>query len=151
MDPYVRLYRRLIRLYPKSFRDDYGEPLAQHFSDLAADRGLRSALLRTSLDLAITVPRYRMESFMSERSTTTAITVTIWALAAAGAVSFLTGMGPGLLFFGAAAALAFVQRGALARSLRTPNSDLRRRRLRIAASQRRNLHHLVRHLPCGHR
>lgn len=133
MDPYVRLYRRLIRLYPKSFRDDYGEPMAQHFSDLAADRGLRSALLRTSLDLAITVPRYRMESFMSERHTTTAITVTIWALAAGGTASFLTGTGPVLLLFGAAAALAFAQRGALARSLRTPNSDLRRRRLRIAA------------------
>lgn len=133
MDPYVRLYRRLIRLYPKSFRDDYGEPLAQHFSDLAADRGLRSALLRTSLDLAITVPRYRMESFMSERQTTTAIVIAIWAFAAAGAASVLTGVGPSLLFFGAAAVLAFVQRGALARSLRTPNSDLRRRRLRIAA------------------
>lgn len=133
MDSYIWLYRRLIRLYPRSFRDHYGEPLVQHFVDLAADRGLRSALTRTGLDLVITVPRYRMESLMSERHTSQVLTATIWTLAGAGALSIFAGLYPGMLFLVAAAALAVAQRGALGRSLRTPDSDLRRRRLRVAA------------------
>ena len=48
-------------------------------------------------------------------------------------LSLLTGVYPGILFFAVAAVLALAQRSTLARALRVPNSNLRRRRLQTAA------------------
>ncbi|HEX2221151.1 MAG TPA: hypothetical protein VHK06_01365 [Candidatus Limnocylindria bacterium] len=49
---YRRLYGRLLRLYPRSFRERFGEPMAQTFTDLArersdANRGLLGFALAT--------------------------------------------------------------------------------------------------------
>jgi hypothetical protein len=133
VDAHHRLYRGMVRLYPRTFRHDYGEALEQHFTDLVADRGLRAAWARTTVDLVVTLPRYRMESLMSERTSTTTLTVVTALLVAAGAISFLTGFGPGLLLLGLAVVLVVSQRSQLARSIRTPDTDLRRRRLRTGA------------------
>jgi hypothetical protein len=133
VDAHHRLYRGMVRLYPRGFRRDYGEALEQHFSDLVADRGLRAAWARTTVDLVVTLPRYRMESLMSERTTTTTITVAIVLLVTAGVATVLTGFGPGLVLFGMALVLAISQRSQLGRSIRTPDTDLRRRRLRTGA------------------
>jgi hypothetical protein len=38
-----RLYRALLRLYPRQFRRDYGDDLVRHFGDLVTDRGTRAA------------------------------------------------------------------------------------------------------------
>ncbi len=35
------LYRALVRLYPRTFRHEYGEDLVAHYADLVADRGAR--------------------------------------------------------------------------------------------------------------
>jgi len=126
-------YRALLWLYPKDFREEFGPDLLQVHEDLAADRGLAFARRRTALDLIVTVPRYRLEHLMNEQHSTTALNVVIFGLAALGALGFLTGFGPpALLFLGAAGVIAVAQRSQLARAIRTPDTDVRRRRLRAA-------------------
>ncbi len=126
------VYRSLIRLYPRSFRGHYGDELVEHFADMVTDRGARAAWTRTAVDLLVTVPRYRLESIMNERHSATTLNIAISLLVGAGFVSMLIGIYPGLVLVVAALAIAFAQRSTLARAIRTPNSDLRLRRLGIA-------------------
>ncbi len=128
-----RVYRACITLYPPSFRRHYCEDLVQHFDDLIVDRGQRGAYLRTLLDLIITVPNYRLERIMSQQRSATTLVVIISLVAAAGVLSLLTGVYPGLALLGAAAVLGVTQRSTLAKALRTPVVGLRRRRLTISA------------------
>ena len=58
------LYRALLVLYPRSFREDYAEPMAQLFGDRLRDVGAR-AWLRTLPDLVRTVPTERIEATMA--------------------------------------------------------------------------------------
>ena len=130
----MAVYRALLRLYPKDFRDEFGPDLLQLHRDLAADRGLAFARRRAALDLIVTVPRYRLEHVMNEQHSTTTLYVIIFGLAAAGALGFVTGFGPpALLVLVAAGIVAVAQRSALAKAIRTPDTDLRHRRLRAAA------------------
>lgn len=126
------LYRSLLRLYPRGFRGYYGDDLVQHFADLVADRGARAAWTRTGVDLLVTVPRYRLESIMNEQHSATSLNVAITLLAAGGVLGVLTGIYPGLVLLLAALALAVSQRSTLARAIRTPDSNRRRRRLGTA-------------------
>jgi len=129
----MAVYRALLRLYPKDFREEFGPDLLAVYQDLAADRGLACARRRTALDLIVTVPRYRLEHLMSEQHSTTALYVVIFGLAALGALGFVTGFGPpALLFIVAAAVVAVAQRSQLARAIRTPDTDIRHRRFRAA-------------------
>jgi len=61
------LYRALLSLYPRSFRQSYAEPMAQLFGDRLRDVGAR-AWLRTVPDLVRTVPTERIEATMSSLS-----------------------------------------------------------------------------------
>lgn len=126
------VYRALIRLYPRDFRDRYRDDLVQSFADLVDDRGARAAWARTAVDLIVTVPRYRLEAIMTERHSTTTLSVTIAVLAAAGLLSVPVGFYPGIVLLPVAGALAVAQRSTLARAIRTPDSNRRRRRLTIA-------------------
>ena len=129
----MALYRSLLRLYPKDFREEFGPDLLALHQDLAADRGRAAARRRTTLDLIVTVPRYRLEHLMREQHSTTALYVVIFGLAALGALAFVTGFGPpALLFIVAAGVVAVAQRSQLARAIRTPDTDVRHRRLRAA-------------------
>ena len=85
------IYRTLVRLYPAEFRRDYTDDLVQHFDDLIAHHGIPAAWGRTALDLAVTVPRYRLEKIMNEHQSATTITVVFGLIAAAGVASVLTG------------------------------------------------------------
>lgn len=123
------VYRSLVRLYPSEFRRRYADDLVQHFADLVDERGTGTAWARTTIDLIVTVPRYRLERIMTEQHTTTALNVTISLVAAAGVLSLLTGLYPGAVLLAAAAAVAVGQRSSLARAIRTPHYDRRRRRL----------------------
>lgn len=125
-------YRALIRLYPRRFRDRYSDDLVQNFTDLVDDRGVRAAWTRTAVDLAVTVPRYRLEAIMTERHSAAALSVAITLLAAAGLLSVPIGSYPGIVLLPVAAGLAVAQRSTLARAIRTPDSNRRRRRLTIA-------------------
>jgi hypothetical protein len=95
--------------------------------------GARVAWSRTGVDLLVTVPRYRLETMMNERTIATASAVTLTLLAASGVLSLLTGFGPGVALLVTAVVLALAQWSALARSIRTPDTNRRRRRLRTAA------------------
>jgi hypothetical protein len=127
------IYRTLVRLYPKEFRQAYGDDLVQHFDDLAAERGVRVACGRAALDLAVTVPRYRLETIMNERHSANTISIVVGLVAVAGVASVLMGIYPGALLLVVAVVLAIAQRSAIARSLRAPDLARRRRRLQTAA------------------
>ena len=127
------IYHTLVQLYPKAFRDAYGADLVQHFDGLVADRGIGAAWGRTALDLAVTVPRYRLETIMNERRSATTISVAAGLLAAAGVASMLVGLYPGGLLLVVAVVLTVAQRSAIARALRMPDPHHRRRRLQTAA------------------
>lgn len=81
-------YRRLLWLYPASFRREYGPAMAQVFSDRlrdeARDRPRAAAArvwLHTLRDLAVSVPNQRIEAFMSEQQTTARLGALIVAVA----------------------------------------------------------------------
>ena len=128
-----RLYRGLVRLYPSQFRRDYGDDLVQHFADLVTDRGAQAAWARTSLDLTITIPRYRLEQLMNQHQSTTALYLTVGLLSLGGVAMLTLDNQIGIVVLIAGLVLGLTQRSALAASLRVPDSSLRRKRLRTAA------------------
>jgi serine/threonine protein kinase len=74
IDPSVRLYRALLRLYPPEFRAEFGGPMAQCFRDLcrAADsqgrpRRLLGVWLRLLPDLALSLAREHLDSRKKRR------------------------------------------------------------------------------------
>ncbi len=129
-----RTYRAVIRLYPREFRQHYGDDLLQAHADLVHEHGRSRAWRRTGLDVAITVPRYRLETIMTARHPDTALHVVIGALLILGVLATISGGGLlGLPILLIAVIVAIAQRSRLARSLRSPDGDQRRRRLRTAA------------------
>lgn len=135
MSSHCAIYRSLLWLYPREFRREYGDDLVQNFSDLLKFNGVRVAWARTSVDLIITVPRYRLETIMSEQKSATTINIALVVLCALAALSLTTGIYPlSTVLFIVALVLAFVQRGALARAIRTPGHNRRRNRLFVSAT-----------------
>ena len=134
----LSLYSALTRLYPAEFRREFGSDLVQNFDDLSQARGPSAAWCRVALDLLVTVPRYRLESVMSTRSSSFTLLFGPIALAVAGAASILTGIVPiaGLVLVLAGVGLLGGRRSTIARSLRTPTPDrnVRRQRLLISAA-----------------
>jgi hypothetical protein len=122
-------------LYPPDFRDRYSDDLVQTLTDLSAELGPRRAWRRVTLDLVVTVPRYRMETLMKEEHSSMVLIVATTVMACAGIISLLIdGLYLGVLLVPLAAVVAITQRGRLARSMdAVDTSRLRRKRLRIAA------------------
>lgn len=128
----VPLYRALVRLYPRDFRRAYSNDLVQLFADLAERDGAAAAWRRTLVDLAVTVPRYRLETVMSTGRPTAAVAVIaaiVAALTMALVALFATGFGlvVALVAVLVVAGIAVVRRSSLGRSLRPPASGSRRR------------------------
>jgi hypothetical protein len=66
---YRRWYARLLRLYPRPFRDHFGEPMAQTFTDLCrertdANRGLHAFALGTFAETSAQILRENMTQLM---------------------------------------------------------------------------------------
>ena len=74
-------------LYPRDFRDRYSDDLVQTLTDLSAELGPRRAWRRVTLDLVVTVPRYRMETLMKQEHSSTVLIVATTAMACAGIIS----------------------------------------------------------------
>jgi hypothetical protein len=130
----IRAYRSLLVLYPRDFRDRYSDDLVQTLTDLSAELGPRRAWRRVTLDLVVTVPRYRMETLMKEEHSSTVLTVAITVMASAGIISLFIGQPLGVLLVPLAVVVAITQRGRLARSMDAVDaSRFRRKRLRTAA------------------
>lgn len=134
----LSFYSALTRLYPAEFRREFGSDLVQHLHDLSQARGPSAAWRRASVDLLVTVPRYRLESAMSTRSSSLTLLLAPAALVAAGALSIIGGIAPivGAIVLLAGVALLAARSSDIARSLRAPAPDrnLRRRRLLISAA-----------------
>lgn len=120
------IYSKMLGLYPAAFRDEYRGELVQLADDLLTDRGLRAwPVLLT--DLAVSVPRTRMESVMRFAPTPTQLTVILTTMSLAsfllvinaeiGAVGDALAIVIGVLAIG----LALMQRSTLARVLDRPD------------------------------
>jgi hypothetical protein len=134
MSGHVTAYRGLVRLYPKGFRREYTDDLAQTFEDLLADLGPARTWRRTAVDLLVTLPRYRLETVMNPHQTNTALFVATGVTVALAAVGVLTGGVPGgPIWLIAAVLLAVASASRLARSTRPPDARKRRHLLRSAA------------------
>ena len=132
MTAHERTYRAAVRLYPRDFREQYGDDLAQLFANLVSDLGPRRAWSRTLLDLVITLPIYRLETIMRPTRSIPALFITIVALTAVGLTALYMGIPVALVPLGLGVVLAITQRSNLARSLRSTDGSQRRRRLRYA-------------------
>ncbi len=133
MAGHVDIYRSLVRLYPRRFRHDYADDLVQNFADLMANHGPSRTWRRTAVDLAVTVPRYRLETVMNPRHTNTTLYLVTAIVATAAIVSITTDLFPGgLVLLAVAAALIVASASKLARSTRP--ADTQRRRHFLVAS-----------------
>ncbi|HUQ62828.1 MAG TPA: hypothetical protein VM121_03640 [Acidimicrobiales bacterium] len=86
------MYRALLVLYPRSFRRDYSEPMAQLFGDQLGHAGWR-VWLRAVPDLTRTVPTERIEEIMARLGT--GARVAALAFIVVGAVAVSVGLGGG--------------------------------------------------------
>ena len=134
MAGHLALYRSLVRLYPKDFRHAYADDLVQNFADLIANHGPSRTWRRTAVDLAVTVPRYRLETVMNPRHTNTTLYIATAIVATAAVVSITTDVFPGgFVLLAVAAVLTVVSASRLARSTR-PADTQRRRHLLVASA-----------------
>lgn len=108
-----RFYRVLLFAYPRSFRREYGELMAQAFGDRLREKGATRAWSLAVIDLVLSVPQQLMEVFlMSQRwmaavaaAGTTALILSTMVIGAGSPVSILfLGIG---LFAGILALLSF--------------------------------------------
>ena len=119
----------LVRLYPRQFRREFGDDLVQMFADLTERDGSAAAWRRTVVDLGVTVPRYRLETIMSARRSSSVI----WLSAIVGAIAGVTLLAADVASTAAlalvvvAAVVVLAQRSQLARSLRSDTTSDRRR------------------------
>lgn len=58
-------YGVLLRLYPRAFREEYGEDMTQLLRDQLRDESATRVWARTVLDVALTCPTIRLEAHMS--------------------------------------------------------------------------------------
>lgn len=130
----IRVYRSLLLLYPRDFRDRYTDDLVQTLTDLSGELGPRRAWRRVTLDLVVTVPRYRLETVMNDQRSSTLLTMAIMVMAVAGITSVFVGLYPGVVLVPLAGVVAITQRSKLARSIdAVDGTRLRRKRLRTAS------------------
>lgn len=120
----VAAYRLAIRLYPRTFRDEYGDDLVLLLTDqLRNDRAPRVAV-RTAVDLLLTVPQRHLESRMSTTRPSTLPTV-LGAVALSVLVVAIVVGHPTVLAGDAAAFLAFGGLALLAAHRDRPFTDPR--------------------------
>ena len=120
----VTAYRHTIRLYPRSFRDEFGDDLVRLFADQLAEEPAPRVITRTVLDLALTVPQRHLESDMHV-TRSSVVPVVFFVLALASLVVGLVVGHPAVLGICALAALALVALGLLALHRTRPLSELR--------------------------
>lgn len=90
----VRIYKRLVRGYPRSFRDEYGEDLAATFALQLAELGPARCWVRATRDLLVTVPVQRLETHM-KRPAHSSVALICGAFAIAGtALAIVAGPSP---------------------------------------------------------
>lgn len=79
----VRAYRAVHRLYPRAFRQEYGEDMVLLFADQLDEEPVWRVSGRALVDLVLTVPTRHLEAHMN-RSSTPFVVVLFLSLALAG-------------------------------------------------------------------
>jgi hypothetical protein len=106
----VGVYRWLVRLYPRAFRDDYGTDLVDLFAEQVRDEPAWRVGARALVDLALTVPTQHLEAHMDrtlDRSPNVVVTYSLGAVVAAAiAVGLVVGHPAVFLACGAVALAA---------------------------------------------
>jgi hypothetical protein len=65
----LRVYRLLVRLYPRRFREEYGPDLVGLVGDQLRDEPTWRVLARTAVDLVLTLPTRHLEAHMNRAPT----------------------------------------------------------------------------------
>jgi hypothetical protein len=102
----VKIYRGALRLYPRSFRDQYSDDMVQLFRDQLADESRLRVATRTAVDLFLTVPARHVEAHMNRKITPLVILIGTVLLAGA-AFGFVEGL-VGILIAMVGCALAVI-------------------------------------------
>jgi hypothetical protein len=76
----VAMYRQAVRLYPREFREEYGDDLVDLLCEQLRDERSWRVTVRTAVDLAITIPTRHLEASMN-RAMTAYVPVVFGALA----------------------------------------------------------------------
>jgi hypothetical protein len=127
----VRVYRRLLVLYPRRFRDEYGADMVQLVRDACRDEPTWRVWRRIALDIAISIPSQHLEARM-RRAPSQLVPLAYAAIAAAGLVLALVGgsspapltIGLGIaVVAGAVAVVAWRRAGPIRRTLDTGSLD----------------------------
>jgi hypothetical protein len=96
---HLALYRHLTRLYPSSFRHNYGDDLITLFAKQIEDEPLARVWARTFRDLAVSVPTQRLEAHMKHPSSHL-LTALLGVVAGTASLLALTlGTGPAMPVF----------------------------------------------------
>lgn len=109
----MNAYGVLLRLYPREFREEYGEDMAQILRDQLRDESATRVWARTVLDVALTAPSIRLEAHMSRGTSAPIVYGTATAACLVLAVVAGTSIGvsvvgvAGVLIFGALAVISW--------------------------------------------
>ncbi len=103
----IAAYRHLSALYPRSFRDEYGDDLVATFAEQLADEGAGRVWLSTFRDLVVTVPSQHLEARMNRPAPQTVAMIASGVTVAAVVLALAAGTGPvvGVFLLAAVAAL----------------------------------------------
>ena len=111
----MKLYRALLRCYPRDFREEYGDDMTQLLTLQLRDESAVRVWGRTLLDLALTVPSLRLEAAMSRPSTPPTSSVFYGAAAVASlVVTAVSGSAYGIGTAGLLLAVVFASLAVLA-------------------------------------
>jgi hypothetical protein len=115
----MNAYDVLLRLYPREFREEYGEDMAQLHRNQLRDESATRVWARTVLDVALTVPSTRLEAHMSRGAPASVIYIaaTVACVVVAALVGTSVGLSvvalAGVLVFGGLAAISWRRSRAL--------------------------------------
>lgn len=133
-DRSVRMYRRLVALYPRSFREQYGAHMVFVFEEMLADLPTGRVWSRTVPDALSSIITQRLETYMSNKSMLRPLGFAALALAALVTVA-AQGAQNLAVFFGAVTLTGLLALAALVywqanRSYVEPSDELHRYWLR---------------------
>ncbi len=101
----VGIYRTLLRVYPRRFRDEYRDDMALLFAEQLHDGSASRVWARSLIDLTITIPARHLEAHMN-RPPNPAVPVLFAALSVTGVVTaILAGSNLAIAGFGLAVAV----------------------------------------------
>jgi len=111
-----RVYRRLLRLYPRDFSDDYGDEMAGLYRDRVRGEGATSVWVALVADLARTAPREQVSTLVQDVRHAWRTWRRTPVLALAAILTLALGVGANTAVFS-------VVHGVLLRPLPYPNAD----------------------------